>query len=100
MNSHRRARDLATEMMRRAVAIELGHVTLNASVAELAVPGELAQTARHLARGMSRDDVLIMLCHMALMVRMFAAEVPVGRRDQMLAELDDIDAMFDQSDES
>lgn len=88
----RRAHSVSRDLMRRALALELAHNTLSTSAASLATPGELIRTLRQMSRGMGRDDCLLMLGHMAMMVRLFADEVPTARRDQMLAALDDFDA--------
>jgi hypothetical protein len=81
--------------MRRALAIEMAHAALDRNVLELALPDGLHGDIRYLARGLSREEMLIVAGHLALMVRMFAAEVPVGRRDQMLTELDAFDTVLD-----
>lgn len=90
------ARRVAREALRRALAVEIAHAGIDRSALELAVPGALLREIRHLARGMSRDDCLIMVGHLAMLVRIFAAEVPIARRDQMLAELDDFERGLDQ----
>lgn len=93
--SGRKLRQIPKALLRIALARELSHAVMSMSMTDLADGPQLQRTARHMARGMGREDVLMMLLHATMLTRIFAAEVPVARRDQILAALDELDGELD-----
>lgn len=81
--------------MLRAFAIDLGHSSLDRPQAELMIPDAFSREIRHMVRGLSRDDLVTVAGHLSLMVRLFADNVPVAERDQLLAALDAVDLALD-----
>jgi hypothetical protein len=90
------ARHVSREVLRRALAVEIIRNGIERPALELAVPGTLLRDVRHLARGMSRDDCLIMLGNMAMMARGFAAEIQADRLEELFAELDELGDFLEQ----
>lgn len=77
---------MSIEIVRRGAEVEPDR---------LALPGVFLRDIRDMTRGMSRDDCVRAIAHMALLTRHFAAAFPAGKVDEILADLAAFDAGVD-----